>query len=161
MNAACKTCLITTFQFKYPKDGGNRNTLINILLPKMAPIYSMSSFNNDRSIVPSGTPKRHSKKGMLPSETAGIIIDEIASDRNVTNFEVLENAPAVIDQHEGFKILFTYKDKKGAIFKTLYYGFISGDSFYNLRYNAVIKDYFEKDIVDFKQILNSFKLVRG
>ena len=110
-------------------------------------------------------PFRHTKKifrkGMLPWESAGIIIDEIASDRNITNFEVLENAPAIIDQHEGFKILFTYKDKKGANYKTLYYGFISGDSFYNLRYNAAMKDYFEKDLVDFKQILKSFKLVEG
>ena len=74
---------------------------------------------------------------------------------------LIENAPAVIDGHAGFKILFTYQDKKGSEFKTLYYGFINGDSFFNLRYNAATRHYFEKDIADFKQILNSFKLVRG
>jgi hypothetical protein len=114
---------------------------------------------------PLDRPFRHTKKkfrkGMLPLESAGIIIDEMASDRNITNFRLLENAPAVIDQHEGFKILFTYKDKKGATYKTLYYGFISGESFYNLRYNAALKDYYEKDIVDFKRIFNSFKLDKG
>jgi hypothetical protein len=56
--------------------------------------------------------------------------------------------------------LFTYRDKKGSIFKTLYYGFISGDSLYNLRYNAAIRHYFEKDITTFEQILSSFKIVK-
>jgi hypothetical protein len=111
---------------------------------------------------PIARPFRHTKKtlkkGMLPHESAGIIIDEIASDRNITNFKVLENAPASIDGHEGFKILFTYKNKKGLAFKTLYYGFISGDSFFNLRYNAAGRHYFEKDITDFEKILTSFRV---
>jgi len=98
---------------------------------------------------------------MLPLETARIIIDEIASDRNITNFNVVENSPAIIDGHAGFKILFAYKDKKGSEFKTLYYGFISGDSFFNLRYNAASRHYFDKDIADFEQILRSFRRING
>jgi hypothetical protein len=96
---------------------------------------------------------------MLPQEAAGIIIDELASDRYLMNFSVIENAPATVDGHSGFKLLFTYKDKKGSEFKTLYYGFISEDSFYNLRYCAAMGPYFEKDIAGFEQIVNSFKLV--
>ena len=110
-------------------------------------------------------PFRHTKKilrkGMLPQASAAIIIDEIASDRNITNFKVLENAPAVIDGHEGFKILFTYKDKKGSSFKTLYYGLIDSNSFFNLRYNAAMQRYYEKDIADFKRIISSFKIVNN
>jgi hypothetical protein len=105
--------------------------------------------------------KKKLNKGMLPQEAAGVIIDEIASDRRIYNFNVIENAPAIIDGREGFKILFTYKDKKGSTFKTLYYGFINGDSFYNLRYNAATRHYFEKDITTFEQILSSFKVVKG
>ena len=114
-----------------------------------------------RSIdLPYSHTKKKLNKGMLPQEAAGVIIDEIASDRRIYNFNVVENAPAVIDGHEGFKILFSYKDKKGSAFKTLYYGFISGDSFFNLRYNAAMRHYFEKDIADFEQILGSFKVVK-
>ena len=105
--------------------------------------------------------KKKLNKGMLPQEAAGVIIDEIASDRRIFNFYLIENAPAIIDGREGFKILFTFKDKKGSSFKTLYYGFISGDSFYNLRYNAAMRHYFEKDITDFEQILSSFKVVKN
>ncbi len=110
--------------------------------------------------LPYSHTKKKLNKGMLPQEAAGIIIDEIASDRRIFNFNVIENAPAIIDGHEGFKILFTYKDKNGSTFKTLYYGFISGDSFFNLRYNAAMRHYFEKDIADFEQILSSFKVVK-
>ncbi len=106
--------------------------------------------------LPYSHTKKKLNKGMLPQEAAGIIIDEIASDRRISNFNVIENAPAIIDGHEGFKILFTYKDKNGSTFKTLYYGFIRGGSFFNLRYNAAMRHYFEKDIADFEKILGSF-----
>jgi len=103
--------------------------------------------------------KKKIRRGMLPQEAAGIIIDELASDRYLMNFSVIENAPATVDGHAGFKILFTYTDKKGSQFKTLYFGFVSPDSFFNLRYCAAARHYFEKDIAAFDQIINSFKLV--
>jgi len=98
---------------------------------------------------------------MLPLESAGLILDELSSDRRIMSFEVLENTPAIIDGHAGFKILFTHKSKTGFKYKTLYYGFINGDSFYNIRYSAGMPDYYDKGIEDFKQILDSFKLVEG
>ena len=103
--------------------------------------------------------KKKIRRGMLPQEAAGIIIDELASDRYLMNFRVIENTPASVDGHAGFKILSTYKDKKESEFKTLYYGFISGDFFYNIRYCAAAQHYFEKDIASFEQIVNSFKLI--
>lgn len=110
-------------------------------------------------------PFKHTKKilnkSMLPHEAAGIIVDEITSDREISNFTVIENTPTTIDGHAGFKIFFSYKDPKGSEFKMLYYGFINGDSFYNLRYNAATRHYFEKDIATFEKILGSFRLVKN
>ena len=107
-------------------------------------------------------PFKHTQKklkmAMLPQEAANVIIDEIASDRRILNFKVIENIPATIDGHDGFKILFLYKDRQGVPYKTLYYGFITGNSFYNIRYTAAMQEYFEKDIPTFEQILESFKL---
>ena len=111
--------------------------------------------------LPFSHTKKKLDKEMLPLEASGVIIDEIASDRRILNFNVIENIPAMIDGHDGFKILFTYKDKKGSTFKTLYYGFISGDFFFNLRYNAAMRHYFEKDIADFEKILSSFRIVKA
>ena len=112
---------------------------------------------------PLDKPFRNTKKkirsGMLPQEAAGIIVDELASDRYLMNFRLIENAPVTVDGHPGFKILFTYKDKKGSEFKTLYCGFINGNSFNNLRYCAELRHNFDKDLADFEQIISSFQLV--
>ncbi len=112
---------------------------------------------------PLDKPFRNTRKkirsGMLPQEAAGIVVDELASDRNLMNFKLVENAPVTVDGHPGFKILFTYKDKKGSEFKTLYHGFISGEYFYNVRYCAARRHYFDKDLADFEQIVGSFQLV--
>ena len=99
------------------------------------------------------------RKGMLPLESAKIITDEIAADRNIMNFSIHENNPASIDGHAGFKILFSYRDKNGAEYKTLYYGFIRGESFFNIRYAAARQNY-DKDLADFNRILKSFKLIK-
>lgn len=111
---------------------------------------------------PIDKPFQHTQKKinsrMLPQEAAGIVIDELASDRYLMNFSVIENAPAVIDGYDGFRLLFSYKDGKGSEFKTLYYGFISGDSFYNLRYCAAMQHYFEKDLLTFEQMIGTFRL---
>ena len=112
---------------------------------------------------PLNKPFRNTEKkirsGMLPQEAAGITIDELASDRFLMNFRLIENSPVTLDDHPGFKILFTYRDKKKSEYKTLYYGFISDDHFYNLRYCAAKRHYFDKDIADFERIVNSFQLV--
>ena len=65
---------------------------------------------------------------MLPQEAAQIIIDDLSSDPMVANFTVIENAPAVIDDHDGFRLLFRYRDPKGLTLKTAYYGFIQGQN---------------------------------
>ena len=100
------------------------------------------------------------RRGMLPLESSKIILDEIAADRNIMNFKIVENSPATIDGHAGFKILFSYRNKKGSEYKTLYYGFIKGDSFFNLRYAAAARHYYDKDLADFMRILHSFKLTQ-
>ena len=96
---------------------------------------------------------------MLPQEAAGVIIDEIASDRYILNFKVLDNTPAIIDGNAGFKIVFTYGDPKGVTYKTLYYGFLNGNSLYSLRYNARLHHFYEKDIGAFQAMVKSFRLL--
>ena len=107
-------------------------------------------------------PFRHTKKRfrreMLPQEAAEIILDEISSDQSVFNFLVIENVPATIDRHEGFRIIFRYRNKDGLGFKTIYYGLIAGERFYSIRYNAAERYYFEKDLEAFEQVLNSFAI---
>jgi hypothetical protein len=96
---------------------------------------------------------------MLPQETAQVILDEITSDRAVLNFQILENFPAAVNGYEGFRLLFTYKVRGGPQFKTLYYGFLQGDWFYSLRYNAADSRYSDGDVETFRRVLESFRIM--
>jgi hypothetical protein len=96
---------------------------------------------------------------MLPQEAAQIIIDDLSSDPMVANFTVIENAPAVIDDHDGFRLLFSYSDPKGLTLKTAYYGFIQGQNYYSLRFTAPQRYYFDNDIEVFETMLSKFHLV--
>lgn len=101
------------------------------------------------------------RKGMLPEEAAQIIIDEYTSDQNIGNLKVLNNAPAQINGHNGFKILLTYLGPKENEFHTLYYGFIKADTYFNLRFSAGDSQYYQKDIETFNRMLNSFRVVKA
>ena len=97
--------------------------------------------------------------GMLPEAAAEIIANEILADTNIRNFSVTENAPARIAGNSGFKLAFVYTDADGYVFKTIYYGFIKGETFYNIRYGASKDEYFQKDLKTFEEVFKSFKLV--
>jgi hypothetical protein len=99
------------------------------------------------------------RQGMMPEEAAEIVINEILADTNIRNFSVTENIPARIAGNNGFRLGFVYTDAEGYVFKTLYYGFIKGDSFYNIRYGATEEEYFQKDLKTFEEVFKSFNLL--
>ena len=102
--------------------------------------------------------KKKLNKNMLPLEASEVIIDNISSDKAVLNLAVLENIPVTIDGKQGFKILYTYKNKDGLKFKSLYCGFLFENWLYSIRYTAAERYYFSKDVEIFEALLNSFKL---
>jgi hypothetical protein len=99
------------------------------------------------------------RPGMMPEEAAEIIANEILADKNIRNFSVTENTPAQIAGNKGFRMGFVYMDADGYMFKTIYYGFIKGNTFYNIRYAATQEDFFQNDLKTFENVFNSFKLV--
>ena len=100
------------------------------------------------------------KPSMLPQEAAGMVVDELSSDRTIINFRIIENTPASIKGNAGFKLLFTYKDRDGSSFKTKYFGFIRGGIYYNLRYTAAKRHYFDKDEKTFDKFIQTFRIVK-
>lgn len=107
-------------------------------------------------------PFRHTRRtfdrGMLPQEAAEVVLDEIASDRLVMNFRIIENRPAKLSQYDGFRIVFTYKTTRGLAYKTIYHGVLRGDWFYSLRYNVSETHDSLKEIESFETVLKSFKI---
>jgi hypothetical protein len=98
------------------------------------------------------------RQGMLPQEAAEVVLDEMVSDSSLHGFKLLGNVPARIDGREGFRLIFAYDDKDGKRIKSVYYGAIAGNHFYNIRFSAVEKEYFEKDLGTFNKVVSSFKI---
>ena len=109
-------------------------------------------------------PLKHTKKkfskGMVPQEVAEIVLDNIVSNKDVSDFNILENSPIAISGNSGFKALCTYKNKDGLKIKSIYCGFIAEKWFYGIIYNAAERYYFDKDITSFERVLASFKLIK-
>lgn len=81
----------------------------------------------------------------LPHEIAQIIVDELTADPNLTGLQMIENLPATVAGQPGFQLTFLYTDPLGIIFKTVYYGCIQGERFYNMRYSASEEAYFNEE----------------
>jgi len=101
------------------------------------------------------------KKSMLPLEASEVIIDEISTDEQIKNFRLLENMPVTINTYDGFRLIFTYNTADELDHKTVYYGFVIGDMFYSIRYNACNEAYYQKDLATFQEVLNSFRVLHA
>jgi hypothetical protein len=130
----------------------------DLLLSKDGPFLQYVLIQERPVDKPFGHTRKRLHRGMLAQEAAQLIIDEISSDRSVYDFRVIQNRPARINGHNGFELVFTHKNQDGLVFKTRYYGIISGDWFYAIRYNAAERYYFDKDIQTFQSILSSLEL---
>ena len=97
--------------------------------------------------------------GMLPNEAAQLIADNMRSDPMIRQFRLLADEPAIVDGHAGFKLTYSYRDQYGVALKTIYYGAVLPDLFFNLRYTAAQRYYFDKELQAFNQAFQSLHLV--
>jgi hypothetical protein len=100
--------------------------------------------------------------GMQSQEVAAVVIDELKSDKELLNLVVIDNAPITIKGNDGCRILFTYGLGDGSNYKTLYYGFIRGDSYVSLRLNVAADKDFDRNLQAFNAVVDSIRfLVAG
>ena len=104
----------------------------------------------------------HSKKkfrmDMLPHEQAELVADDFATNPALLNFTILENSPVTIGGHKGFRLVFTYNNEDGLRVKSTFNGFMVQDWFYQIRYTAAARYYYDKDSDSYDQVVDSFKL---
>jgi hypothetical protein len=101
----------------------------------------------------------HAKKTlsprMRPNEVSDLLLQEIASDPGVLDLRVLEKRPAKVNSYDGFKAVFTYRIKEGYHFKTVIYGFLLGEWFYGIRYNADVNKFTDEDVKTFERMVKT------
>lgn len=103
--------------------------------------------------------KRKLIKGMLTQEVAEIIVDNLRSNQNVSNLQILENLPVDIGGYSGFKIVYSYQAKDNLRKSGIYYGALVGQWHYYLYFEAPAQHYFARDLVSFEQIRRTFKIL--
>ncbi len=97
--------------------------------------------------------------GMLPHEAAQLIIDNMRSDPLIRQFRLQASEPAMVGGRAGFRLTYSYQDQFGVELKTYYYGVVLPDRFFNLRYTATQRHYFEQELPAFNKVVDSLRLV--
>ncbi len=110
---------------------------------------------------PIDDPLKHTKKKltkeMLPLEVAEVILDDIATNREVLDFRLVENKPAKIGGLPGLRAVFHYKNKDGLRLTSIYYGCLNESWFYGICYSAASRYYFDKDAETFEKMMQTFQ----
>jgi hypothetical protein len=96
---------------------------------------------------------------MLPDEVAALITDSMRSDPFIRGFRLLSSQPALLGGHSGFKLIYSYLDQNGVQVKAVYYGVVVQDRFFNLRYTATRRYYFESRLPAFNKVVDSVRFV--
>lgn len=96
--------------------------------------------------------------GMLPHEAAGVIADNMRSDPQVRQFRLLASNPALIDGYPAFRLDYRYLDQHDVAINAIYYGVVLPDRFFNLRYTATRRHYFDRELPAFNQLVGSLRL---
>ena len=97
--------------------------------------------------------------GMLPHEAARLITDNLRADTHIRRFRLRSIEPATIGGYSGFKLSYTHQDQLGVDIDTVYYGVIVQDRFFNLRYSAAKRHYFDSQLAAFDRVLQSIVFI--
>ena len=104
--------------------------------------------------------KRELAQDMAPLEAAEVISSDLRSNPNLTNQDIVENAPATIGGYPGFKLHYTYRTEEKLKVEGLFYGAIVGPWLYYVLYEAPAQHYFNKDLQVFDRMLSSFQILK-
>jgi hypothetical protein len=105
--------------------------------------------------------KRKLTQEMIPLEAAEVMSSDIRSNSNLTNQDIIENAPATVGGYPGFKLHYTYRTEDRLKVEGLFYGAMVGPWLYYVLYEAPAQHYFNKDLQVFDRTLASFQILKG
>ena len=102
--------------------------------------------------------KKKFVKGMLPHEAAEVVADAVRLNPYTAQPEIMENVPATIDGHKGFKVAYRFQTPEGLRKQAVQYGFMTEDRLYLLMYEAPTRYYYTTDLPTFERVKDSFRL---
>jgi len=107
------------------------------------------------------TIKKKSVATMLAPEAADLYVAELRKRTGLERLTVTSNKPARVDGKPGFQLLMQFKNDDGLRIQIMTYGFVDKTGFYTISYRAPVLYYFDRDIKEFSNTVNSFKQLKG
>ena len=104
--------------------------------------------------------KRKLAQGMLPLDTAELVIDNFRANTDLTHQEITENAPAALGGQPGFKLHYSYRAEEQLKMEGVLYGVLVGPWLYYALYEAPTQHYFQKDLPVFDRMVASFQFLK-
>jgi hypothetical protein len=109
--------------------------------------------------------KKRFTAGMLPADSADVLLVSRRNDPKVTELHVRKVVTRTIADRQAFRAVFDFrlKDsvlKPSPLYRSVYCGFMLDDWFYGFSYTAALRYYFEKDADTFEVFLDSIRLVK-
>ena len=102
--------------------------------------------------------KKKIAKRMLPQDVADVEVDEVRSDQEMRNFELLENVPFHVAGRPGFKLIYTFRTWNWLRLRRVHYGVLVRDWVYRVQYQAAARYYFDKYLSTFERVQESFRI---
>ncbi|MEW5894945.1 MAG: hypothetical protein AB1650_04195 [Candidatus Omnitrophota bacterium] len=103
--------------------------------------------------------KRKITAQMLPHELAQLIIDETQLNKEFLNLTVLSNEPYTSLPVAAFLIEFKYTNNDFVPYHVKEIGFVQGNYYYQIRYEACEQHYYHDGIKDFDEFLKTLKVI--
>ncbi|MFP4240659.1 MAG: hypothetical protein ACLFTW_01695 [Chitinispirillaceae bacterium] len=94
-------------------------------------------------------------------EVAEVVVGNLRAAPGIYDLTLKELSPAQIDGNEGFLVRFSYALENGMIRNCLFFGFVSGQWYYELGYYALEEFYYENSLDSFMKVVKSFALVEN
>jgi hypothetical protein len=102
--------------------------------------------------------KETSIPGILPSELAELTLALIKNEFPATRVVLLENTPALVAGHQGFRMHFKYETSKGLDYEGVVTGFATSQQVYMIKYYGTSLHYFPLSLPVYEDVVKSFQV---
>lgn len=95
---------------------------------------------------------------MLPSELAELTLALVKNELPASRVTLLQNTPALIAGHQGFRLHIKYETSKGLDYEGLISGFATERQVYLIKYYGTSLHYYPRDLSTYEEVVQSFQV---
>lgn len=98
---------------------------------------------------------------ILPFELAELTLALTKNELAASRVVLLENTPALVAGHQGFRLHIKYETAKGLDYEGVITGFATDKKVYFIKYYGTSLHYFPRDLPEYEKVVQSFQITEG